>query len=135
MLKVNKIHQTSLRVFCDDYNSTYEELLASHSDIPIHQKHRKHLAIEVYKSLANFSPKFMQPFFKNIYSLQLKMQIFSFYLLHDWPIAEQTQYNFEVACSRIIFLYQLKSVSAKKCKQKLNHVQKIHCSCVACQRF
>ena len=34
----------------DDYNSTYEELLASHNDISIHQKHLKHLAIEVYKS-------------------------------------------------------------------------------------
>ena len=70
MLKVNKIHQTTLQVFCDDYNSTYEELLASHNDIPIHQKHLKHLAIEVYKSLANLNPKFMWPFFKDIYSLQ-----------------------------------------------------------------
>ena len=39
MLKVNKIHRRTLRVVYDDYNSTYEELLASHNDISIHQKH------------------------------------------------------------------------------------------------
>ena len=33
-----------------DYSSNYDELLASHNDISIHQKHLKHLAIEVYKS-------------------------------------------------------------------------------------
>ena len=49
----------------DDYNSTYEELLASHNDISIHQKYLKHLAIEVCKSLANLKPEFMWPFFKN----------------------------------------------------------------------
>ena len=65
MLKVNKIHRRTLRVVYDDYNSTYEELLASHNDISIHQKHLKHLAIEVYKSLTNLNPEFMWPFFKN----------------------------------------------------------------------
>ena len=65
MLKINKIHRRTLRVVYDDYNSTYEELLASHNDISIHQKHLKHLAIEVYKSLTNLNPEFMWPFFKN----------------------------------------------------------------------
>ena len=38
MLKINKIHQRTLRVVYDDYNSNYEELLASHNDISIHIK-------------------------------------------------------------------------------------------------
>ena len=57
VLKVNKIHQTTLRAVYDDYNSTYEELLGSHNDISIHQKHLKHLAVEVYKSLTNLNPE------------------------------------------------------------------------------
>ena len=65
MSKVNKIHRSTLRVIYDDYNSTYEELLVSHNDISIHQKHLKHLAIEVYKSLTNLNPEFMWPFSKN----------------------------------------------------------------------
>ena len=39
MLKINKIHRRTLRLVYDSYNSTYEELLASHNDISIHQKH------------------------------------------------------------------------------------------------
>ena len=65
MLKINKIHLTTLRMVYDDYNSTYEELLASHNIIFIHQKHLKHLAIETYKSLANLNPEFTWPFIKN----------------------------------------------------------------------
>ena len=64
MLKINKIHRRTLHLVYDNYNSTYEELLASHNDISIHQKHLKHLAIEVYKSLTNLTPEFMWPFFK-----------------------------------------------------------------------
>ena len=48
MLKINKIPRIALRVIYDDYNSTYEELLASQNDISINQKHVTHLAIEVY---------------------------------------------------------------------------------------
>ena len=66
MLKINKIHRRTLRVVYNDYNSTYEELLTSHNDISIHQKHLKHLSIEDYKSLVNLNPEFMSPFFKNI---------------------------------------------------------------------
>ena len=47
MRKVNKIHQRTSLVVYDDYNSTYEQILTSHSDISVHQKHLKHLAIEV----------------------------------------------------------------------------------------
>ena len=64
MMKINKIHRRTLRVVYDDYNSTYEELLASHNDISIHQKHLKHLAVEVYKLLMNMNPEFIWPFFK-----------------------------------------------------------------------
>ena len=55
MLKINKMHRRTLRVGYDDYNNTYEELLASHNDISIHQKHLKHLPTEVYKFLANLN--------------------------------------------------------------------------------
>ena len=64
--KINKIRRRILRVVYDDYNSTYEELLASHNDISIHQKHLKQSAIKVYKSLANLKPEFIWSLFKNI---------------------------------------------------------------------
>ena len=59
ILKVNKIHKTNLHVVYIDSISTYEELLAIHNDISIHQKHPEHLAIEVYRALVNLNPEFM----------------------------------------------------------------------------
>ena len=59
MLKVSKIHRRTLSVVYDDYNSTYEEPLASQNDISIRQIHLKRLAIEVFKSLTNLNPEFM----------------------------------------------------------------------------
>ena len=76
MLKVNKIHwRTTLRVVYDDYNSTYEEHLASHSDISIHQKHLKHLTFNywILKILNELVPRIQVAFLqKQIYSLKFK---------------------------------------------------------------
>lgn len=59
ILKVNKIHKTNLHLVYIDSISTYEELLAIHNDISIHQKHPEHLAVEVYRALVNLNPEFM----------------------------------------------------------------------------
>ena len=65
MLRVDEIHWRTVHLVYNDYNSTYEELLASHNDISIHQKYLKYFAIEVYKSLTNLNPELMQSLFKN----------------------------------------------------------------------
>ena len=73
MLKLNKIHRRTLRVVYDDFNSSFEEFLASHNDISIHQKHIKHLAIEVYKSLNEPEPRIhVTSLQKQPYSLHFK---------------------------------------------------------------
>ena len=137
MLKVNKIYwRTSCAVY-DDYNSTYEELLASHNNISIHQKHLKHLAIEVYKSLTNLNPEFMWPFFKNK-SILYNSRNRNICVL---PPARSSHYGINAVQFEGSLLWNnlptsvKESVSIKEFKQKLNHVQKIHCSCVACRRF
>ena len=137
MLKINKIHRRTLRVVYDDYSSTYEELLASHNDISIHQKHLKHLAIEVYKSLTNLNPEFMWPFFKNK-SIPYNLRNGNICIL---PPARSSHYGINSVQFWGSLLWNnlpisvKESVSVKEFKQKLNHVQKIHCSCVACRRF
>ena len=121
----------------DDCNSTYEELLASHNGISIHKKHLKHVAIEVYKSLANLNPEFMLPFFKNK-SIPYNLRNGDICIL---PPAQSSHYGINSVQFRGSLLWNnlpilvKKSVSVKEFKQKLNHVQKIHCSCVACRRF
>ena len=82
ILKVNKIYRRTLSLLCDDYNSTYEELLVSHNDIFIYQKHIKHLTVEVLNKLElRIHVAFLQ---KQPDSLQLKK--WKYYLLLDRPI-------------------------------------------------
>ena len=137
MLKINKIHRKTLRVVYDDYNSAYEELLASHNDITIRQKHLKHLAIEICKSLATLNPEFMWPFCKNK-SIPYNLRNGNICIL---PPARSSHYGINSVQFRGSLLWNnlpisvKESVSAKEFKQKLNHIQEIHCSCVACQRF
>ena len=91
----------------DDYNMTYEELLASQSGIFIHQKHLKHLDFKVYKSLTNLSPEFMWPLFKNKYiRYNLRNGNICILPLNNLPISVK------------------ESVSVEEFKQKLNHVKK-----------
>ena len=111
ILKVNKIYGRTLCMVYDDYNSTYEELLASQNDISIHQKHLKHLAIEVCKSLTNLNPEFMWALFKNK-SVPYNLRNENICLLPPARSSQRgiTQYNVEATYSRIIFLYQPKKV-------------------------
>ena len=137
MLKVNKIYRRTLRVVYDDYSSTYEKLLASHNDISIHQKHLKHLPIEVYKSLVKLNPEFMWPFFKNK-SIPYNLRNGNICIL---PPARSSHYGINSVQFRGSLLWNnlpisvKESVSVKEFKQKLNHVQKFHCTCVASQKF
>ena len=134
-LKENIIYRRTWRVAYDDYNSTYEELVASHNDI--HQQHLKHLAIEVYKSLTNLNPEFMWPFFKNK-SIPYNLRNGNICIL---PPARSSHYGINSVGFRGSSLWNSfpisvkESASVKQFKQKLNHVKKIHCSCVASRRF
>ena len=126
MLKVNKIHWRTLRVIYDDQSSTYEELLASHNDISIHQKYLKHLAIKVYKSLTNSNPEFMWPFFKNK-SIPYNLRNGNICILHP---SRSSHYRINSLQFRGSLLWNnlpvsvKESVSVKEFKQKLNHLQK-----------
>ena len=140
MLKVSKIHRGTLLVVYDDYNSTYEELLASHkksfpfirkiifNDISIHQKNLKHLGIEVYKSLVHLNPEFMWSFFKNK-SIPYYLRNGNICIL---PPARLPQYGISSIQFRGSLLWNnltisvKESVSDKEFKQKLNHVLVLH---------
>ena len=126
MLKINKIHQGTLRVVYDDYSSTYEVPLASHNDISIHQKHLKRLAIEVYKSLANLNPEFMWRFLKNK-SIPYNLRNGNICILLP---ARSSHYGINSVQFRGSLLWNnlpisvKESVSVKELKQKLNHIER-----------
>ena len=137
MLKVNKTPRRTLHAVYDDYNSNYEELLASHNDISIHQQHLKHLAVEGFKSLTNLKLEFVQSFFKNK-SIPFNLRNGNICIL---PPAPSSHYGINSVQFRGSLLWNnlslsvKESVSVKEFKHKFNHVQKIHSSCVTCRRF
>ena len=96
-----------------------------------------YLAIEVYKSLVNLNSEFMWPFFKNKF-IPYNLRNGNICIL---PPARSSHYGKNSVQFRGSLLWNnlpisvKESVSVKEFKQKLNHVQKIHCSCVACRRF
>jgi hypothetical protein len=63
-VEIDRIHKRALRaVFCD-FLSSYEILLQNSGCKRIHEIHIFHLLCEVYKSLHNLNPSFMQTLFK-----------------------------------------------------------------------
>ena len=60
--RILKIHKRTLQIVSYVYDKSYENLLNRSDDIPIHQKHQRYLAIEVYKSLAKLNSGFMRNF-------------------------------------------------------------------------
>ena len=61
--KLEKINERVLRLAYSDYSSFYEELLANSKESTIHITSIRVLAFEVYKTLNNLNPIFMQDYF------------------------------------------------------------------------
>ena len=61
--KINAIHERSLRIIRNDYESLYPLLLDEAHQIVFHQQHINSLMIEVYKFLNGHSPDIMNDIF------------------------------------------------------------------------
>ena len=88
-------------------------------------------------SLTNLNPEFMWPFLKNN-SITYNSRKGNICIL---PPTRSSHYGINSIQFRDSLLWNnlpisvKESVSVKEFKQKLNHVQKIHSSCVVCRRF
>ena len=60
--KICNIHFRTLQIVHNVHDKPWEELLAVCNDISVHQKHRRILTIEVYKSLMKTNTDFMRDF-------------------------------------------------------------------------
>ena len=77
--RVQKIHFRLLQVVRNTYDTTFDELLSTDSDVSIHQRHLRFLVTEVFESVNNLDPHFMRDYFKTIfYSYDLTLQGLSF---------------------------------------------------------
>ena len=62
--EISSIHKRGLKAVYQDFSKSYEELLQTSNYKDIHEVHLCFLLIEVYKTLNNLNPAFMQEFYK-----------------------------------------------------------------------
>ena len=61
--RINRIHERSLRIVYNDYDSTFSELLTTDKSFTIHHRNIQTLAIEIYKVINDISPVIMKDIF------------------------------------------------------------------------
>ena len=60
-LKMEKIQYKALKIVFNS-NESFEDLLLHRNEVSIHQKQLHQLTTEIYKSLTDLSPEFIEPF-------------------------------------------------------------------------
>ena len=61
--KINKIHERALRLIHKNSTSNFEELLTKSKSVPVHQRNLQLLLTEIYKTINNLNPSFMEEVF------------------------------------------------------------------------
>ena len=61
--RINRIHERSLRIVYNDYESTFNQLLMIDKSFTIHHRNIQSLAIEIYKVINDISPEIMKDIF------------------------------------------------------------------------
>ena len=61
--KINRIHETAVRIAYKDYDSSFNALLEKDDSVNIHVKHLRNLMIEMFKTKGNINPPFMWEIF------------------------------------------------------------------------
>ena len=71
--KINKLHERSLRLCYNNYNSTFDNLLKINNGLKIHSKNIHKLVLEIYKNLNGLAPPIVKDIFtviNNHYNLR-----------------------------------------------------------------
>ena len=61
--KINRLHEKALRVICNDFKSSFKNLLEKDGTVSIHVKNLQKLATEMLKISKNFSVPLMSELF------------------------------------------------------------------------
>ena len=78
--KINKLHESALRIVYNDHFSSFKELLSKDKSVTVHQRNLQILATEMYKILNGLSSDIMQDIFEiksNYYNTRNASTFFS----------------------------------------------------------
>ena len=60
---IGRVHKRALQILLDDHESILEELLSKNGETHIHTQYLRMLMIEIYRTVGNTNPPFMQEYF------------------------------------------------------------------------
>ena len=63
--QIENLQKRALRLLCNDYEISYEELLSKHSTSSMNVKRLRALCVELYKTINKLDPTFMRNLFKS----------------------------------------------------------------------
>ena len=110
------------------------KLLPHSNEVPIHQKHSRALATEIYKSLADINLDFMKPYFK---IKEMPYNLRNGYVL-KLPSGNSTYYGINSVMFRACLLWNRLPLSMKQSQSLLEFKSKIKtlrntvCTCTIC---
>ena len=109
--------------------------LSINSDVSIHQRYLSFLVTEIFKSVYNFNPHFMQDYFKTNFSPYDLRKGKTLHL----PLAHSTRHGINSLLFRGSLLWNnlpreiKESLSTEEFKKRLKEHGALRCSCVVCR--
>ena len=135
--RINKIHERSLRLTYDDFESNFEELLLKGNEISFHHRTIQVLMTEIYKIVNNICP----PIMKTLYNFrQNNYNIRNFQEIENKKV-RTVQYGLETVLYRGPQLWSLLPLDIKSSdninifKSKIKKWVCKECPCRLCQTF
>ena len=63
--KIERIQECVLRFLCNDHKSSYDDLLTRSKKCTMQVAHQRTLSVEIFKTIKNLNPSFMQSIFSS----------------------------------------------------------------------
>ena len=138
--KINRLHERALRIVYYDYESTFEELLKKDNAFTIHQRNIQSLAIEMFKTMKNENPSFMNDIFlvkrDTGYDLRSKRtEDFESMNIHKVHTGEDSLRFLGCKIWKLIPREIKEAESVDKFKFKIRKWKPVKCPCRLCKIF
>ena len=140
--RINRLHERSLRIVYNDYNSTFEELLMKDNSVSIHHRNLQVFSTLLYKIINNQSPELLTNIFpvscgnqynlrsanvfqaRNVHTVRYGTETLSFLAPKIWALVPEDIKN---APTVELFKKKIKKIKLDKCPCRLckTYVQQV----------
>ena len=134
--RINRIHEISLRVVYNDYNSTFAELLDQDGSFTIHERNIQTLAIEIFRVIKGLSPEIMKEVFPLKSSLKYNSRyIFESRNVHTVHNGTETLSFLGPKIWMIVPIDIKQANTLTEFKRKIRRWKPVNCPCRLCKIY